>query len=120
MHWGREDQPEPILQQKRLARELIDAGCDAVVGTHAHVMQPTAWYRGKLIAYGLGNFVFSGMTHTELHRTGGMLELDLDPDGGLQARMHTVRIDENGAPRFVGAPAPLSPPETPEPAMADR
>lgn len=104
MHWGREDQPEPLLMQKRLARKLIDAGCDSVVGTHAHVMQPTAWYDGKFIAYGLGNFVFSGMNHTERHRTGGLLELDIYPDRRIVPRLSTIRLDEAGAPRFVRPP----------------
>lgn len=104
MHWGREDQPEPLLLQKRLARRLIDAGCDAVVGTHAHVMQPSTWYGGKYIAYGLGNFVFSGMNHTERHRTGGMLELEIHPDHRIVPRLLTIRLDEAGAPRFVTPP----------------
>jgi len=104
MHWGREDQPEPLLLQKRLARKLIDAGCDTVVGTHAHVMQPTAWYGGKYIAYGLGNFVFSGMNHTERHRTGGMLELQIHADRRIVPRLLTIRLDEAGAPRFVRPP----------------
>lgn len=104
MHWGREDQPEPLLMQVQLAKKLIDAGVDVVVGTHAHVMQPTAWYRGKFIAYGIGNFVFSGMTHTELHRTGALLEVDLDASGVVAHRVIGVRLGEDGAPRFVADP----------------
>ncbi len=105
MHWGREDDPQPLELQRRLARDMIDAGADAVVGTHAHVPQPTAWYRGKLIAYGIGNFVFSGMTHTELHRTGQLLELDVGKTGVRAARIIEVRLGEDGAPRFVTDPA---------------
>jgi hypothetical protein len=101
MHWGQEDDPRPMLLQKRLARQLIGAGVDAVVGTHAHVVQPTDEHEGHFIAYGLGNFVFSGMTHSELHRTGQLLELDIHPDRRIEPRLLTIRLDEQGAPHFV-------------------
>jgi poly-gamma-glutamate capsule biosynthesis protein CapA/YwtB (metallophosphatase superfamily) len=102
MHWGREDEPRPLKLQRDLAQGLIDAGVDVVVGTHAHVPQPTELYEGKVIAYGLGNFVFSGMTHTELHRTGIVLEVDIHKQRGVMAhRELRVRLGEDGAPRFV-------------------
>jgi poly-gamma-glutamate capsule biosynthesis protein CapA/YwtB (metallophosphatase superfamily) len=111
MHWGKEGDTQPLLLQRRLAKQLIDAGVDAVVGTHAHVPQPVEWYRHKLIAHGLGNFVFSGMTHTEKHRTGDVLELDLDRDGIKAQRLVRIRLGEDGAPRFIDAPVTeLSPP----------
>ena len=44
---------------------IVDCG-PAVV----HVMQPTEVYKGKLIAYGLGNFVFMGMNTEERFRRG--------------------------------------------------
>ncbi len=36
----------------------VDAGADLVVGHHPHVLQGFEWYRDRLIAYSLGNFVF--------------------------------------------------------------
>jgi len=42
----------------RLARAAIDAGADIVIAHHPHVLQGFEWYRGRLIAYSLGNFVF--------------------------------------------------------------
>lgn len=36
----------------------IDAGADLVVAHHPHVLQGFEWYRGRLIAHSLGNFVF--------------------------------------------------------------
>lgn len=109
MHWGTEDRTEPMEMQKRLARELIDAGADIVVGTHAHVLQPVDWYEGHFIAYGLGNFVFTGMNDTEKHRVGALLELDLWPPEGegqlrVEPRLIQTRLDELGAPRFVVPP----------------
>ena len=37
---------------------LIDAGADAVIGHHPHVVQSMDMYKGKPIIYSLGNFVF--------------------------------------------------------------
>jgi len=38
---------------------LIDAGADLVIGSHPHVVQGLEFYKGKLIAYSLGNLVFT-------------------------------------------------------------
>ena len=42
----------------RAAHAAIDAGADLVVDHHPHVLQGLEWYKGRLIAYSLGNFVF--------------------------------------------------------------
>ncbi|MEP6296881.1 MAG: CapA family protein [Ilumatobacter sp.] len=43
---------------QQASRTAIDAGADAVISHHPHVLQGAEWYRGKLIAYSLGNLVF--------------------------------------------------------------
>jgi hypothetical protein len=113
-HWGQEDRSAPLELQRRLARKFIDAGADLVVGTHAHVLQPTDWYRGKLIAYGLGNFVFSGMSDTEAHRSGAVLESELGAQGFARHRLIRTRLDDDGAPQLVDE-ALLEPPAPPAP-----
>ena len=60
MHWGWERERQPSARQRRLARLMIDAGADAVVGGHPHVTQGDESYAGKPIIYSLGNFVFDG------------------------------------------------------------
>jgi poly-gamma-glutamate capsule biosynthesis protein CapA/YwtB (metallophosphatase superfamily) len=42
----------------RAAHAAIDAGADLVVDHHPHVLQGLEWYKGRLIDYSLGNFVF--------------------------------------------------------------
>ena len=37
---------------------MIDAGADGIIGGHAHVLQGFEYYKGKPIAYSLGNFLF--------------------------------------------------------------
>jgi poly-gamma-glutamate synthesis protein (capsule biosynthesis protein) len=49
---------QPQREQGALARQMIDAGADLVVGGHPHVVQPLEPYHGRWIAYSLGNFVF--------------------------------------------------------------
>ena len=51
---------EPDETQKSLAHRAIDCGADLVVGHHPHVLQAIEYYKGKYIAYSLGNFCFGG------------------------------------------------------------
>jgi len=63
LHWGREFDATISVDQRRLARRLIDAGADLVVGTGPHVLQPVEHLespRGDaVVAYSLGNLVSS-------------------------------------------------------------
>jgi len=111
-HWGRENVTEPLRQQRLLGQALIDAGVDLVVGTHAHVLQPEEWYKGRLIFYGLGNFVFSGMSYDEIHRIGAYLEVDVGPRGLLDRRFYRTRLDGVGAPHWLDR-EPSDPPRVP-------
>ncbi|MDF2722181.1 MAG: poly-gamma-glutamate biosynthesis capsule formation protein [Paenibacillus sp.] len=58
-HWGVERQDMPEKYQKDYAREYIDAGADLIIGGHPHVLQGFESYKGKWIAYSLGNFIFT-------------------------------------------------------------
>ena len=84
-------------RQRELARLLIDAGADAVVGSHPHVMQDTEAYRGKPIIYSLGNFVFDGFS-AAVNNTGAILWLDITARGVKHWHISTVRIDREGTP----------------------
>lgn len=57
-HWGAEYRNQPDARQKYLGRFTIDAGADLVIGNHPHWIQPVEIYRGKLITYAHGNFIF--------------------------------------------------------------
>lgn len=58
LHWGLEYQRHPVIAQRKDARLLINAGADAIIGHHPHVIQDEEIYNGKPIFYSLGNFVF--------------------------------------------------------------
>lgn len=57
-HFGEEYQSKSNSIQKFWAKLAIDSGADLVIGHHPHVIQEIEKYKGKYIAYSLGNFVF--------------------------------------------------------------
>ena len=59
-HWGVERAYTPNQTQKDFAHNAIDYGSDLVIGAHPHVVQGIEEYKGKYIAYSLGNFCFGG------------------------------------------------------------
>jgi poly-gamma-glutamate capsule biosynthesis protein CapA/YwtB (metallophosphatase superfamily) len=59
LHWGIENFWLPSPDQRILARKIIDSGADLVIGHHPHVIQGVENWKNGLIAYSLGNFVFS-------------------------------------------------------------
>src|ERR671938_352820 len=60
----------------------IDAGADAVLGAGPHVLRGMEWYRGRLIAYSLGNFLgYETLSHTGPQGVGGIVTLQLASDG---------------------------------------
>lgn len=58
LHWGSERMTCPTERQTRLARILVAAGADIVVGGHAHRLQGAGRLGRGFVAYGLGNFAF--------------------------------------------------------------
>jgi poly-gamma-glutamate synthesis protein (capsule biosynthesis protein) len=57
-HQGQEYVNKPDSYKIATYRNMIDNGADLVVGAHPHAVQSTEVYKGKLIAYSLGNFIF--------------------------------------------------------------
>ncbi|MBD1845204.1 CapA family protein [Cyanobacteria bacterium FACHB-63] len=58
LHWGDEIAKYPSESQIELAHFSIDQGADLVVGHHSSVLQGAEIYKGRPIAYSLGNFIF--------------------------------------------------------------
>ncbi len=119
MHWGQEHEPKAHARQRQLARLMIDAGADAVVGTHPHVVQDVERYRGKPIFYSLGNFVFDGFSSLD-NNTGWMLWLDVSRSGVQQWRIQEVHQDRHGTPHPKRQATPQPPmPESDVPTAPD-
>ena len=76
-----ENRGDPI----RFSHAVIDAGADLVIGHGPHVLRGMEVYRGRLIAYSLGNFAGGGKSLNSSGRLGwgGVLKVSVKPDGGF-------------------------------------
>ena len=90
LHWGVERVGCATDRQKALARALIDAGADIVVGSHAHILEGAGRNGTAFVAYGLGNFAFYNESG-EYGRTGVLVVKatgrDVDGYGWIPARI---------------------------------
>jgi poly-gamma-glutamate capsule biosynthesis protein CapA/YwtB (metallophosphatase superfamily) len=101
--------PETFLGEPRgdsiaFSRAVVAAGADLVVGHGPHVLRGMELYRGRLIAYSLGNFA-----GYEVFRLGGplstsaVLQVTVRRDGSLAAgRVRPTRIVPPGLPEPGG------------------
>jgi hypothetical protein len=86
---------------EKFSHAVIDAGADVVVGHGPHVLRGMQFYKGKLIAYSLGNFAGGGKT---LNRTGvlgygGILHVTITKDGSfVGGKFLSTQLDSVGKP----------------------
>ncbi|MBI3286120.1 MAG: CapA family protein [Burkholderiales bacterium] len=100
MHWGWENETVSGPRQRQLARLMIDAGADAVIGGHPHVTQDVEIYRGKPVIYSLGNFVMDELDN-EPQTRGWTVRLRVDKTGVRAWETRLAKIDADGIPRPV-------------------
>jgi len=97
VHWGNEYHAKPSQRQREAAAKLVEAGADAIVGHHPHVLQPFEWVeaggRRGAVAFSLGNFL-SNQDRMYVHETQPIGSGD-SRDGGLMVM--TFRKDAEGA-----------------------
>ncbi|MFJ8581862.1 CapA family protein [Micromonospora sp. NPDC093277] len=86
----------------RFSHAVIDAGADLVIGHSPHVLRGMEFYKGRLIAYSLGNFAGGGKSLNSAGRLGwgGVLKVSLAADGSFVEGEFTSTV-MNG----VGRPA---------------
>ncbi|MGC4769535.1 CapA family protein [Micromonospora sp. DT44] len=74
-----ENRGDPV----KFSHAMIDAGADLIVGHGPHVLRGMEFYKGRLIAYSLGNFAGGGNSLSNAGRLGwgGVLKVSLKPDG---------------------------------------
>jgi len=100
LHWGVELQSAPESWQRTLARRLIDAGADAIIGGHPHVVQTVEVYKGRPIIYSLGNFVFDYFPGDPLVWEGWIVRLTFPSSGPADLEVLVVEIDRTGFPHL--------------------
>jgi poly-gamma-glutamate synthesis protein (capsule biosynthesis protein) len=102
VHWGIEYFTDLTAHQRQLAQVAIDSGADLVVGAHPHVIEPYEFYKGKLIVYSLGNFVFDNM-YEEVVRRGNILTLTVQKNHLLSWKLVPTRIGDWGEPKLLSS-----------------
>ena len=66
MHWGSvEYLTEPEAWEVQFAHDMVDWGCDLIVGGHAHILQRMEYYNNVPIFYSMGNFCYGGNTNPD-------------------------------------------------------
>ena len=102
-HWGQELKETPKPYQIQLAHQLIDKGVDLILGHHPHVVQGIEFYKNRLIAYSLGNFVFGSFS--ERVRDSMILKLTLTEEGTSEAEIMPINVYNKDV---VFQPVPLT------------
>lgn len=99
-HWGPEDVPWPTYIQRDLARQLVEAGADLVVGNHTHVVQGWQEIDGMPVFYGLGNFVFDQGLRD--HQQGAILKVYFDGSRFTGYEFIPTHVDRDGTVHIAG------------------
>lgn len=76
-HGGAEEFKIPLPEYRNIYKHLIDAGADAVIAHHPHVVQGMEEYKGKPIFYSLGNFAFIRPDGSVYNPEGAVVVLEL-------------------------------------------
>jgi Bacterial capsule synthesis protein PGA_cap len=105
LHWGQELNNCATPVQRQLAGQLAAAGADAVIGSHAHVLQAGGYLKGSYVHYGVGNFLFYNANGRTAQS--GVLTLTFDPNGKPS---RVTKADWAPAVLEAGVARPLSGP----------
>jgi poly-gamma-glutamate synthesis protein (capsule biosynthesis protein) len=136
MHWGVHWVPRYIADyQRELAHKAIDAGCDLIIGHHAHLLKGIELYKGKAILYSIGNFAMgrSGESlgvlapegryrfadvydmpvspdytyrHKQYYKHSVLVDVAMDSDGTLGLELRPVYIEDGPRPVLLARDDP--------------
>ncbi len=99
--WSADLPERPADWQTNLARLAIDQGADVVVGHHPTQLQGTEIYKGRPIAYSLGDFIFSPPASTPSEGA-AILQVSLR-DRKMKVDLIPIAL-QNGQPQEVSGP----------------
>jgi poly-gamma-glutamate capsule biosynthesis protein CapA/YwtB (metallophosphatase superfamily) len=121
LHWGQEYMRQPNDFQKETAKKVLEAGADAILGSHPHVLQRiekvNVGGKEKLLIYSLGNFISNQfdpytdegvIVYFDVEKDPKTKEVKLTNVSFLPTFVH--KYSENGKPQYV-----IIPEETAEP-----
>lgn len=90
LHWGIEESFDVSEDMIDFAHKLIDSGADVILGHHPHQLQGIEIYKGKPIAYSLGNFIFD--QNDDENKESMILDLGYDKTSLVSAKAIPLRI----------------------------
>lgn len=99
-HWGVEYVSQPTFRQQTLGKLAIDSGADLVIGNHPHWIQPVELYKGKLITYAHGNFIFDQMW-SEKTKEGVIGKYYFYEDQLVDVEYTPIKIFDYGRAEFI-------------------
>jgi len=107
VHWGEEyvlvpDEDGNIAPDKpiEIGHLMIDSGADLVIGNHPHWVQGVEFYKGGLITYAHGNFIFDQTWSAETQE-GVVGEYIFYENRLVDVRYKPIVVDKSYQPIFV-------------------
>ncbi|MGH7500723.1 MAG: CapA family protein, partial [Longimicrobiales bacterium] len=102
LHWAVENSTETHPAARTFAHDIIDSGADIILGHHPHVPRGVEAYKGKVIFYSLGNFIFG---HGHMYWGDNYVaRLTIAPDQITQVEILPISTLGNE----MGQPSPLN------------
>lgn len=99
LHWGEEYLNYPSRSQVDFAHSLVDSGVNLILGHHPHVLQGVEKYKGGVIAYSLGNFIFDKWQRNP--RESVIIDCHLNHNGVIDYKLIPILINRNYQPVIV-------------------
>jgi poly-gamma-glutamate synthesis protein (capsule biosynthesis protein) len=90
-HWGQEGKTSLRDYQVQLGHAAIDAGAQAVIGHHPHILQGVERYQDGVILYSLGNFTFG--SYSKQAQVSAVAELEFDGNRLQSLRLRPIHVD---------------------------
>ncbi len=91
-HWGIEYQEIASQSQRNLAKSMVEAGADLIIGHHPHVIQDYTKHEDVYIFYSLGNFIFD-QYFSEETQVGLAVSIKLYSDGQIEKELYEVETN---------------------------
>lgn len=103
LHWGGKSDYGyfPHKEQIGQAKQMVDAGADAVIGHHSHTFQSQFQYKGRPVVFSLGNFCFADIhSDGDIYRVresgkkGAIVELEFSENEEIKKQLFPFRIND--------------------------
>ena len=106
-HWGDEYATNTPQRVKDEAKEFVDAGATAIIGSHPHVIGDKEWVGNVPVIYSLGNLLFDQYFSTDV-MTGNIAEIDFIKENSVtkidKIFLYTISNISHLGPAPVGHP----------------